>query len=249
MIKNKVKYYHGSKKKMKTKNIIFISGMLLDSRMWQHQVLSLSEDYNLYFIDYKPARNLDECLKLVDDLIQSLSGEIILVGFSLGGVISYEYAIKYPENIYRLILMGISPNEYSEQDQNKFSLMKKSAMKGEFQALSNKQLPIYFSNKVVSDSRVVQELKSIVNDCSRELFLSQLELVQNKTDRTKEITNLELPTLWICSDKDQLVDFRHIQEMSNKMKNSKTSLIEGCGHMMTFEKPDEVSELLLDWLE
>lgn len=234
---------------MKTKHIIFLPGMLLDSRIWHHQILTLNEDFFLHFIDYKNAANIEECMLLVDKCIDRVNGEVILVGFSLGGMISYEYALNYGNKVDRLVLIGISPNGHSLKEDTQFIRMKKSALIGDFQALSDKQLPIYLSPENILNDEMVKELKAIVNDCSRELFLSQLNLIQHKKDRSKDIEKLNIPTYWICSEFDELVDFSYVDALSKRMINSKMSLIKNSGHMMTLEKPNEVTGLLIDWMK
>jgi pimeloyl-ACP methyl ester carboxylesterase len=56
------------------------------------------------------------------------------------------------------------------------------------------------------------------------------------------------PTLVLCGDSDQLTPPECSREIVQLIKGSEFKLVPQCGHMLTMERPAEVSAALLAWL-
>ena len=59
---------------------------------------------------------------------------------------------------------------------------------------------------------------------------------------------VEVPTLFIGAIDDIVVSPEHIEGMKPWVTNLETHVLENCGHWSQQEKPDEVNQLLIDWL-
>jgi len=59
---------------------------------------------------------------------------------------------------------------------------------------------------------------------------------------------VEVPTLFIGAIDDIVVSPEHIEGMKPWVTNLESHILENCGHWSQQEKPDEVNQLLIDWL-
>ncbi len=59
---------------------------------------------------------------------------------------------------------------------------------------------------------------------------------------------IDIPTLFIGATNDVLIGMQHIEGMKPLVSDLTIHMLEDCGHWTQQEKPDEVNELILNWL-
>ena len=59
---------------------------------------------------------------------------------------------------------------------------------------------------------------------------------------------VRVPTLFIGAEDDVMIAPKHIESMKQHVTDLEVHMIENCGHWTQQERPDEVNELVLDWL-
>lgn len=59
---------------------------------------------------------------------------------------------------------------------------------------------------------------------------------------------IDIPTLFIGAMNDVLIGLQHIEGMKPLVSDLTVHVLDGCGHWTQQEKPDEVNELILNWL-
>ena len=108
------------------KSIVFIHGApgLGDSRADKNAFLSLSDTYRLVFVDMRgsgrseerPPYSHEQWISDIEELRKKLNlGKIVVHGGSYGGFLVMEYAIRYPENVSRVLLRDTAANNnYSD---------------------------------------------------------------------------------------------------------------------------------------
>ena len=99
-------------------SIVFVHGAMFTRKMWAPQRDALSEEFQVIALDLpghgvrsdRPFQ-LETALDLLDEVIETLAnGHAILVGLSLGGYVSTEYASQHPEKVDGLVVAGSSVN-------------------------------------------------------------------------------------------------------------------------------------------
>lgn len=98
--------------------IVFVHGAMFTRKMWTPQIDALSEEFRVIALDLPGhgAREdetfrMEPALDLLDEVVETLAGgRAILVGLSLGGYVSTEYASRHPEKVDGLVLVGSSAN-------------------------------------------------------------------------------------------------------------------------------------------
>jgi pimeloyl-ACP methyl ester carboxylesterase len=67
-------------------------------------------------------------------------------------------------------------------------------------------------------------------------------------DIMNELGEIKVPTLIISGEEDILTPVKYGEYLSQKISNSKLHVINGAGHFMMQEKPDEFNRVLLEFL-
>lgn len=98
--------------------IVFVHGAMFTGKMWAPQRDALSDEFRVIAPDL-PGHGvrsdgtfrLEPALDLLDEVVErQADGHAILVGLSLGGYVSTEYASRHPEKVDGLVLVGSSAN-------------------------------------------------------------------------------------------------------------------------------------------
>ena len=77
---------------------------MCDQRLWQDCIQYLPENIQLIHLAIPKGNSIDEIVTLLEK--QLPKGKINLAGFSLGGYIATAYALKFPEQINKLLLIS-----------------------------------------------------------------------------------------------------------------------------------------------
>ncbi|MFC6355807.1 alpha/beta fold hydrolase [Luethyella okanaganae] len=94
-----------------TPPVLFVHGIRTSATMWRRQLVALgAAGHKAAAIDLPGhgARlgeefTIDSALRIIDDGVDALGGPVLLVGLSLGGYLSIEYAAQHPGKVTGLV--------------------------------------------------------------------------------------------------------------------------------------------------
>jgi len=74
-------------------------------------------------------------------------------------------------------------------------------------------------------------------------------LACDQFDIVKEIEEINLPTLILCGDEDQLTPLKYSQFLHSRIKGSKLEVLPNAGHMVMMESPQVFNEKIGKFIE
>jgi 3-oxoadipate enol-lactonase len=247
--------------KGKGESLLLIHGLPIDSGMWDDQFDELSNYFKVIRFDlagYGKSGVHDEDYSLIEDIKSLLDYLNIkrtsIIGFSVGGQISLDFSVQYPEMVESLILASTGLNGWStfsrereefNQELNSYyqnyekekaiNLMTKGWVAGPFRTLEN-------INEEVRD----QFSKMVNNTFSKQRGKGSLQASTIKV--MDNLDKIHFPTLLITSEFD-FPEFNEIASFFNsKIKGSKIVMISGTAHMLNMERPNEFNEAVINFL-
>ena len=155
-----------------------------------------------------------------------------LVGWGDRGIIGLELAIKHPDFINKLVLIGASTHH--EGLHENFMEMVKLATADNW--LEPMAVDMY--KKIAPDPAHV----SVLIEKIKKLWLTEPEYTQ------KEISSIKAPTLIITSKNEELINEEHTKNIAQTIPNAKLDLIPNSGHFCPVEDPKTVNRLIIDFL-
>jgi len=237
---------------IKKRTIVFLHGSGLSHIVWSlTEQFFLNKNFNVLSLDLPGHGNsdgpcLDSIEKIADwleDVFKKLDlNDLILVGHSQGCLEILEYAHKYKNRLKKLVFVGgsnkmpVHPNliELAQNgDSDAVKLMMKWGYEGSKKFIGGNPV-----EKIIQSPRDIREILAV-----------DLVACNNYSNGSDAAKLIECPTLLIFGSLDKMVNLEAGKKFSSLVKNSKTHIIEGCGHMIMIEKAFEMREKVLEFLK
>lgn len=62
------------------------------------------------------------------------------------------------------------------------------------------------------------------------------------------LSKISCPTLIIWGEQDRIIPVAHAQVAKNRILNAELQILDPCGHMPHFERPEDFNQLILEFL-
>lgn len=179
--------------------------------------------------------------QLADDIVELMDklkiSKVNLIGFSMGGGVALYIANKYPDRVRSLITIGTASCVTDG--------IKGNADNFEHHILNNEE-----------DKDFINLLIHNHNDAHRgdwKTFAktSVMNWREYPNITSRELSTFNFPCMFISGEDDAAITKEHIEKLALGVKNSKTKIIEDCGHgpHLINEKPMLMNNIILEFLE
>lgn len=240
--------------------LILVMGLSGDLQAWALQVPTLAKHFRVITFDNRGAGRTSAPDKpqsiagMADDLAALMDHLAIprahILGWSMGGYIAQEFAIKYPAKVDKLILVTTAPNidGYGRAVLNSWINVKRSNLSREqwyrFTA------PYLYSPALLDDTARFET--AIANGASNpyaqqdHAFIRQAEACL-AFDASERLGAVKSPALVIGSKDDVLVPIRNSEKLAALLPGSSLKILQG-GHVGLIEYPREYNAAFLEFL-
>ena len=254
--------------------LILIHGAWASQKWWRWQIPELARKYHVISLDVRghgrsspltSGYSVNELAKDLDLLLKSLGiQEAVLVGWSMGGMISVQYGLDFPSKVKALILIATRGHQdpkfkrriIIQYLQARLSLLmdftaprkydrssegfpgQKIWLEREAQKMLSPKAPKEVIDWVMSDMRTNP----------RENYFQVAKGFWNweAADRLKD---MEAPTLIMGGDKDSRTPPRFSRLLHKSIPNSTLVIVEDAGHCLPLEQPERVNGEILKFLK
>jgi len=248
------RYFHKSKT---CKNIVLIHGLGLNQDVWTWQIPFFNE-YNVLIYDLlghgdskNPGKKvtLDTFSAQLNGLIERLSlKKIMLIGFSLGSMISRKYSINYPQKVEALILLN-SPRRVADSEKDEIlsrSLMlKKEGPNSSVKAAIERWFSPEFQN---SNKPIIDLVTFWINRNDKDTYSKIYTLLYYGSLELEEKKDFK-PALIVTCDQDFANGPSVAKRISKELPNSKVSILKNLRHMALVENYLLVNKRIIGFLE
>ena len=254
----KVRYLESGKGK--NQHILFIHGLGSAADRWMKIPDVLSKDFHCIALDLpgfgesdKPTEvdyTIDWFRRFVISFLKKISiynKQTSLIGHSLGGYIVSEIAIQNQNHVRQLVLIDSSGmldkptpilEEYFDAAMNPTQDNVRKAFEKMVADPSRipSQLVDGFIRRInMSNAKYAFE-STLTNSATTQIGLNRLQQINN------------IPTLILWGIHDRVIPLEHSKFFKNSITDSRLQVIDDAGHAPFAEKPDQVCELLRNFL-
>jgi pimeloyl-ACP methyl ester carboxylesterase len=164
----------------------------------------------------------------------------IFVGHSMGGAITQTLAIRYPERVLALGLVGTGARLRVAP-----AILDTAASPATFPLAVETIIAWAFNPQ--SDPRLV-EMATRRMMGTRPTVLHGDFLACNSFDLMDSIKKIRFPTLVICGQNDQLTPARYSQYLADQIPSAQLTIVPAAGHMVMLEQPKQAATALADFI-
>jgi len=250
--------------------VVLLHGLSNSVEFWQYNIASLATRRRVYALDLLGFGKSD---KEIGTFSLSYSGSFMaqfmdalgieratLVGNSLGGAISAQTAVQYPERVERLIL--VDPAGFG-RELSPFLRVWAIPMAGSVVfRLYQRLFPrlkkwVFYKSRSIDDRWLAGATEVLRSPGVRENAIKVVRTgVSLRRGQREELfgdlhgllAETSVPTLIIWGRNDFVVPLAHAYVAQKLIPNSEVRIIERCGHIPQVERPEEFNRLVLDFL-
>ena len=235
-------------------SVVFVHGTGMDHTVWLLPARFFSHhDFNVLAIDLPghgrssgPIPNSIE--QMADKVVAAMDAaeveQAALVGHSMGSLVTLALAARYPHRVRSLALIGTAvPMAVHE------SLLK-SAESNDHSAIDMLTLWGYSRAAQLGGNDnpgmwMVGGTMRLLERSRKDVIFTDLKACSQYTSGNSHAEKVQCPTLFILGEKDIMTPANFGQKMSATIVNSTVKLLEGSGHSLMIERPNDVLDALI----
>jgi len=164
----------------------------------------------------------------------------VFIGHSMGGAIAQHLALHNADQVLGLGLVGTGARLRVHPE-----ILQNTTTENTYRTAVDKLIQLAFSPQ--TPPRLV-ELASDRMAETRPTVLHGDFVASDAFNIMDQITGISQPTLVVCGIDDQLTPVRYSQFLADKIPDAQLEVIPDAGHMVMLEKPQQVAEVLVAFL-
>jgi pimeloyl-ACP methyl ester carboxylesterase len=169
-----------------------------------------------------------------------------VVGFSMGGYVAREIVRQAPDRVQALILIATSARGDTDVQLQRKAALAAQSPSTVFGGLSKPAVVSSLHPDRASDNELIARIQAMGARLGGEVFRRQSLLERH--DERGSLGAIRCPTLVIAGAQDRLRSLDEARELNDGIAGSDLSVIDGTGHMIPMEKPEELVALIAAWL-
>ena len=238
------------------KPLVLIHGLGSSTRDWELQIPALASIFQVIALDLRGHGRSDKApgpysMVLfagdIADLIRALEIQAPhLVGISLGGMVAFQIALDYPRLVRSLVVINSTPELVAKNWKDRLGFLQRQLI---IRFLGMEKMGKVLADRFLPDPGHAELRQIFVQrwaENHRPSYLASLNAVYgwSVTDRLGEITS---PTLVIGADGDYFPTADK-EAYTKLIPGARLTIIENARHALPAEKPDELNQIILDFL-
>ncbi len=239
--------------------VVFIHGLTNDYTLFGAQRDAFSKSYSFVAYDvrgygqtdraYDPPYDIDLLVADLRALLTALGiARATLVGFSLGGLISQQFAIKHPSMVAALVIVD-SVGQFSPESRTMFSERARIVETQGAQPLVDGMLSRWFTPEFHAQqpTRIADFRQQILaNDPATVAATCRIATTFNLLD---QLPSIAAPTLVLVGEHDRGNPLPKAREIQERIPGAELAVIPGAAHFGPVEQPETFNRMVLAFLD
>jgi len=228
--------------------VILIHGAGSTYLGWPYQLRRIPGQYIIALDLPAHGKSGGACCRSISELVERLHEflqeaqiyQAVFVGHSLGGAIALSFAAAYPERVRGLLLLGCGAT--FNIPPHLLDMLRRPARLS--QAVN------YFKKNAFATGfpyKHRQKIISPMHELRANILLSDLSMC-NRFSAPEKLKFLQCPIEIIGGEMDTIAEPKSLRELDRLLPLSRLRLLPGAGHMLIFEKTEELAQVLSDFL-
>ncbi len=239
-------------------SITLLHGWGFNGAIWEETARTLASSARVSCIDLpghgrSPMPVGDYTIERLADIIaETLPQQGNVIGWSLGGMIAMQIALRHPEKIKRLILVG-SVARFVRDDDWRYAISP-DVLQSFSESLNDglqQTLQRFLALQIQSSDDSRTTLRKLMNSNAAPqaaALQGGLQILQN-VDLRKQLPQLQQPTLMIFGKRDTLTRPQTARQMLQLLPNAQLEIINGAGHAPFLSHREQFTSLIEQFIK
>jgi pimeloyl-ACP methyl ester carboxylesterase len=235
--------------------LVFCHGFTTTSEFWREQMDAFSATHRVVAVNlpghgrspHPEGRDytIDAFVDDLDLVFHELQiDRAVLVGLSMGGTVAQQFALRFPQRLDALVLVGATPhglgpdvdvdNVIGAIDEFGVEKASQNVIERSFAAAASPQLLAFAKQEVIQTPEFV----------ARAAIASL-----NRADSRKTLGHIKLPTLVVCGAQDRITPPSQSQALAAGIKGSTLVFIDDAAHFPMLEQPEKFNSVLRNFVD
>ncbi len=232
-----------------THSLVLLPGLSCDDAVWAHARDACAPRADVHIATYG---TLDSLPAMARHVLDSIGGDLAVAGHSMGGRVALEMFRLAPDRIRGIALLdtGTQPlaaGEAGEREVAGRHELVDIARRDGMAAMAQRWVQGMVWKPRLSDKLLVDGIVAMFARGSAEIFAAQIRALIARPDASGLLPRITCPALVLCGEDDSWAPAARHREMAQRIPGAILTLVPECGHMCTLERPEAVTQALLDW--
>ncbi len=226
--------------------VVLIPGLMCSARLYAAQIPHLWTCGPVMVADH--TRD-DTMTAIARRILAAAPSRFALVGLSMGGYISFEILRHASARVTKLALLDTTARSDTPEAVAVRRAQIAQVAAGGLAEVADAQ----FMRLVHPLRREDASLRDINRLMSQEVgaegFTRQQTAIVGRVDSRPMLGDIRCPTLVLVGEADTLTPPERAVEMASGIAGARLVTVPDCGHLSTLERPEAVTQALLEWLQ
>ena len=247
--------------------LLLVHAGITDRRMWDDQWLAFQSKYRVVRYDMRgfgKSPLTPGSFSNRQDLFGLLRYLEIehahFIGCSMGGMTVIDFALEHPEMASSLILVAASVSGYQMRGEMPAQVLEliQARQQGDFKRAAELHVQIWADGFRRGSGRADERMRERVRQMGLEALTNQADFLKETGFLTEErisppaverLSQLIMPALVIAGDLDDENVLNSVDLLAEHMPNAQKRIITGAAHLLSMEKPEEFTQLVMGFLD
>jgi pimeloyl-ACP methyl ester carboxylesterase len=247
--------------------VLLVHGLAGQWQNWLENIPRIAQERRVLALDL-PGHGLSDLPRekisiqgygrTVDGFLEALGVErVAVVGNSMGGFVSSELTIQFPQRVERLVLVsaaGISNASFYRAPAltiGRVASALTAVTAARHRSLAARPITRHLAIALVArhPSRLKADLvwEGLMKGAGKESFQDALR-ANLEYDFRDRIPDIEVPTLVVWGEKDSVISVQDADEFERLIDDARKVVMEDTGHVPMIERPSAFNDLLMKFL-
>lgn len=258
----RTRYLHAGDSSKPT--LIAMHGITGHAEAYVRNLKPLSEHFDVWAIDFighgysdKPDHPL-EIRHYIDQLLgfmEAIGAEkSYLTGESLGGWVTAQFAIDYPEKVERILLNTMGGTMANPAVMERlYTLSMQAAMDPSWERVKTRLEwlmadPAMVTDDLIRTRQAIFQQPDWLKACQANMALQDLETRKRNMLTDEALGQIKAPALVLWTTKDPSGPVDEGRRIAGLMPNGELAVMENCGHWPQYEDPETFNRIFLDFM-
>lgn len=239
--------------------VALLHGYPFNRSLWRVQAAALQANHRVIVPDLRGhgesavvpgPSTMEQMAGDVAGLLDNLNiPQATIGGLSMGGYVALAFYRLFPLRVRALILAATRAQSDNDEAKRNREVQATKARREGMEGIADTLLPkLLTAATVAKRPEIVKHLRGMMASTNPEGAAAALEGMAIRQDQTSFLKQIVVPTLILVGSEDAITPPANSELMHREIAGSRLEIIEGAGHVVNLEKPEEFNASVASFL-